>query len=123
MNFNFIKSYAKINLLLGVVGKIKIIDVKKNEYFLKELHVDTEKKEMIGSDISVILDQKNFGVSEENDPRFVRRKMIPIFGPKMTAFSVQNGSIYETIFGPKMEAFSVQKWKHFRSENGGIFVP
>ena len=26
---------------------------------------------MIGSDVSVILDQKNFGVSEESDPRFV----------------------------------------------------
>ena len=26
---------------------------------------------MIGSDVSVILDQENFGVSQESDPRFV----------------------------------------------------
>ena len=26
---------------------------------------------MIGSDVSVLLDQKNFGVSKESDPRFV----------------------------------------------------
>ena len=26
---------------------------------------------MIGSDVSVILDQKNFGLSQESDPRFV----------------------------------------------------
>ena len=64
------------NSLFSSVGKIKIIDVKKNEYFLKELHVDTEKKEMIGSDISVILDQKNFGVSEESDPRFVANDIL-----------------------------------------------
>ena len=59
------------NNLFSSVGEIKIIDVKKNKYFFKELHVDTKKKEMIGSDVSVIFDQKNFGVSEENDPRFV----------------------------------------------------
>ena len=57
--------------LFSSVGKIKITDIKKNKYFFKELHVDTRKKEMIGSDVSVILDQKNFGVSEESDPRFV----------------------------------------------------
>ena len=57
--------------LFSSIGKIKITDIKENKYFFKEIHVDTEKKEMIGSDVSVILDQKNFGVSEESDPRFV----------------------------------------------------
>ena len=62
--------------LFSAVGKIKIIDVKKNKYFLKEVHVDTKKKEMVGSDVSVILDQKNFGVSEESDPRFVANNVL-----------------------------------------------
>ena len=57
--------------LFSSIGKIKIVDVKKNKYFFKEIHVDTKKKEMVGSDISVILDQENFGLSQENDPRFV----------------------------------------------------
>ncbi len=57
--------------LFSSIGKIKIVDIKKNRYFFKELHVDTNKREMIGSDVSVLLDEKNFGVSEENDPRFV----------------------------------------------------
>ena len=57
--------------LFSSIGKIKIIDVNKNKYFFKELHVDTKKKEMIGSDVSVLLDQENFGLSNENDPRFV----------------------------------------------------
>ena len=34
------------------------------------MHIDTKKKEMIGSDVSVILNQENFGVSSENEPRF-----------------------------------------------------
>ena len=57
--------------LFSSIGKIKIVDINKNKYFFKELHVDTNKKEMIGSNASVVLDQENFGVSKENDPRFV----------------------------------------------------
>ena len=57
--------------LFSSIGEIKIIDEKKNRYFFKELHVDTKKKEMVGSNVSVILDQENFGVSKNSDPRFV----------------------------------------------------
>ena len=59
------------NNLFSSIGKIKITDINKNKYFFKEIHIDTKKKEMIGSDISVVLDQENFGVSKKNDPRFV----------------------------------------------------
>ena len=59
------------NNLFSSIGKIKIIDINKNKYFFKEIHIDTQKKEMIGSDISVVLDQKNFGLSNKSDPRFV----------------------------------------------------
>ena len=62
--------YDITNNLFSSVGKIKIIDIKKNKYFFKEVYVDTKKNEMIGSDVSVVLDQENFGVSKENDPRF-----------------------------------------------------
>ena len=57
--------------LFSSVGRIKITDINKNKYFFKELHIDTQKKEMIGSDVSVILDQESFGVSKDSDPRFV----------------------------------------------------
>ena len=63
--------YNIINNLFSSIGEIKILDIKKNKYFFKEIHIDTKKKEMIGSDISMVLDQKNFGVSEKSDPRFV----------------------------------------------------
>lgn len=57
--------------LFSSIGKIKVVDIKKNKYFFKEIHIDTKKKEIIGSDISIILDQENFGLSQDNDPRFV----------------------------------------------------
>ena len=57
--------------LFSSVGKIKVIDKDKNKYFFKEIYIDTKKKEMIGSDASVLLDYKNFGLSKDNEPRFV----------------------------------------------------
>jgi len=63
--------YQVKNNLFSSVGKVKIVDINKNKYFFKEIHIDTKKKEMVGSNISVILDQETFGVSNESDPRFV----------------------------------------------------
>ena len=57
--------------LLSSIGKIKIIDKNKNKYFFKELHVDTLTKEMVGSDVSILFDQENFGLKKDNDPRLV----------------------------------------------------
>ena len=62
--------------LFSSVGKVKITDMNKNKYFFKELHIDTKKHEMVGSDVSVILDQKNFGLGEESDPRFVANDIL-----------------------------------------------
>ena len=62
--------------LFSSIGKIKIVDIKKNKYFFKELYVDTKLKEMVGSDVSVLLDKKNFGVGENSDPRFVANDLI-----------------------------------------------
>ena len=59
------------NYLFSSIGKIKITDIKNNKYFFKELHVNTKKKEMVGSDISAVLDQKTFGLTKKNDPRLV----------------------------------------------------
>lgn len=57
--------------IFSSVGEITIVDINNNKYLFKELHVDTKKKEMIGSDISAALDQENFGLTKKSDPRFV----------------------------------------------------
>jgi len=68
--------YLIENNLFSSIGKIKITDIKKNKYFFKEIHIDTKKKEMIGSDVSVILDQESFGLSKESDPRLVANDIL-----------------------------------------------
>jgi len=57
--------------LFSSIGKIKVTDINKNKYNFKEIYVDTKSKEMIASDVSVIMDQENFGVNKKSDPRFV----------------------------------------------------
>jgi len=57
--------------LFTSIGKIKVTDIKKNIYNFKEIYVDTLKNEMIGSNVSVVLDQESFGLNKENDPRMV----------------------------------------------------
>jgi len=59
------------NNLFSSVGKIKILDIKNNKYLFKEIYIDTKKHEMIGSDISLVLDQEGFGLSKKNEPRLV----------------------------------------------------
>ena len=57
--------------LFSSVGKIKVTDKQKNKYFFKEIYIDTKKKEMIGSEVSALLDNENFGLNKDNEPRFV----------------------------------------------------
>ena len=57
--------------LFSSVGKIKVTDNQKNKYFFKEIYIDTKKKEMIGSEVSALLDNENFGLNKDNEPRFV----------------------------------------------------
>jgi len=57
--------------LFSSVGNIKIVDANNNKYFFKEIYVDTGKNEIIGSNVSVLFDEENFGLSNKNDPRFV----------------------------------------------------
>ena len=55
--------------IFSSVGKIKVVDINKNKYFFKEIYVDTKSKEIIGSDVSVLLDNESFGTSKNTDPR------------------------------------------------------
>ena len=57
--------------LFSSIGNIKVIDINKNKYFFKELHIDTNTREMIASDVSAIMDKESFGLDKESDPRFV----------------------------------------------------
>ena len=61
--------YSSTDNFFKSVGKIKVIDSKKNSYNFSQIYIDEKKKEMIGSDSKTYLNDKNFKIKEENKPR------------------------------------------------------
>ena len=64
-NFN----YQKKNKIFKSIGSIKIQDKLNNEYNFSQLYIDTEKEEIIGSDVSAFLNDDDFKVDKRNNPR------------------------------------------------------
>ncbi len=64
-NFN----YQKQEKIFKSIGSIKIKDKLKNEYNFSQIYIDTEKEEIIGSDVSAFLNDDNFKVDKKNNPR------------------------------------------------------
>jgi len=58
------------------IGYIKIEDQKKNVYEFSQIYIDTKKKEIIGTDIKAYLNQDEFKIKKENNPRVFANSMI-----------------------------------------------
>ena len=67
--------YMSIEKIFKSVGKIKLDDYKKNSYFFSQLIIDTEKKEMIGTDIKAYLNDEKFKADKRNKPRIFANSM------------------------------------------------
>ena len=64
-NFNY---NIKDNLFKSV-GKIKIVDKKKNNYEFSQVYIDTKKKEILGTDTKAYFNDENFKINDKNKPR------------------------------------------------------
>ena len=64
-NFN----YEKGNKIFKSIGLISISDKFNNSYKFSQLYIDTQKKEMLGSDVSAFLNDDQFKINEKNNPR------------------------------------------------------
>ena len=51
------------------VGYVKVQDKMRNEYEFSQIYIDTEKKEILGTDIKAFLNDESFKINEKNDPR------------------------------------------------------
>ena len=51
------------------IGSIKIIDKINNVYEFSQIYIDTEKREIIGTDSKIFINQEDFKVSKKNKPR------------------------------------------------------
>ena len=51
------------------VGKIEIVDSIDNKYEFSQLYIDTNKKEILGSDIKAYINNEDFKINKANKPR------------------------------------------------------
>ena len=51
------------------VGNVKIQDKNQNTYEFSQLYIDTKKKEILGTDSKLYINQNDFKIDERNKPR------------------------------------------------------
>ena len=66
-NFN----YQKTSKIFKSIGLVKILDKQKNSYNFSQVYIDTEKNEILGSDVSAYLDDEEFKIDKRNNPRIL----------------------------------------------------
>ena len=64
-NFN----YQIKDSIFKSIGLIKIEDKKDNVYEFSQIYIDTQKKEILGTDIKAFLNDDNFKINNKNKPR------------------------------------------------------
>ncbi len=61
--------YFKKKNIFKSIGSIKITDKFKNSYNFTQIYIDEKKKEIIGSDAKLYMNDNNFKINENNKPR------------------------------------------------------
>ena len=61
--------YFKKNNIFKSIGSIKIIDKFDNSYNFTQIYIDEKKKEIIGSDAKLYINDNGFKINENNKPR------------------------------------------------------
>ena len=51
------------------IGRVKIIDKNKNSYEFSQVYIDTKKKEILGTDSKLFINQQSLKINEKNKPR------------------------------------------------------
>ena len=68
--------YNTIRNFFKSIGNIKVEDKNNNLYKFSQVYIDTKKKEIIGTDIKAYLNQDEFKIKKENNPRVFANSMI-----------------------------------------------
>ncbi len=57
------------------IGYIKIEDINNNSYEFSQIYIDTKKKQILGTDIKALMNQKDFKIHPKNKPRILANTM------------------------------------------------
>ncbi len=61
--------YQTKNNIFKSIGFVEITDSSQNKYEFSQIYIDTQKKEILGTDIKAFMNDNNFKINEENKPR------------------------------------------------------
>jgi LPS-assembly protein len=61
--------YHTKNNIFKSIGSVRIEDTIDNTYEFSQIYIDTNKREMLGSDTKAFLNDKNFKIDKNNKPR------------------------------------------------------
>ena len=62
-------NYDINNDIFKSVGDVKIQDVNENTYEFSQIYIDTKKKEILGTDSKLFINQNDFKIDDRNKPR------------------------------------------------------
>ena len=70
-NILFLNNFEFLNKknIFKSIGLIKVTDKYENTYEFSQIYIDTNKKEILGTDIKAFVNEKKFKINPENEPR------------------------------------------------------
>ena len=101
--------YIQEKNIFKSVGLVKILDQFENTYNFSQIYIDTEKKEMLGTDIKAFLNNDDFKVNKKNDPRIFANSMK--FNEEISEFSKSIFTMCEYKEGEKCPPWTLQASK------------
>ena len=104
-NFEF---QSKNNIFKSI-GKIEVIDIKKNKYEFSQIYIDTKKKEILGTDIKSYLNDQNFKINKLNKPRVFANTLK--MSTKITQFNKSIFTLCDYRENDKCPPWSIQATK------------
>ena len=61
-------------------GKIKLLDIKNNEYEFSEIYINEINNKILGSDVKVYLKDSSYKINKNNEPRFFANNIVKVKG-------------------------------------------
>ena len=61
--------YQTGNNIFKSIGNIEVIDIEQNRYEFSQVYIDTNKKEILGTDIKSYINDESFKIDKRNKPR------------------------------------------------------
>ena len=94
--------YLKENNIFKSIGFIKIEDISDNHYEFSQIYIDTNKKEILGTDVKAYMNDKQFKVNK-NKPRIfsnsIRLKTTKVFLIKIYLLCVTIEKMISVLLG------------------------